>query len=85
MQKQICNHSNWVSVPMCENAARNNDVNYGHGVGVLQCYDEAAEFEAVVDYGYEKSEPMKLCRQCLANLKKSSRKHAYKVKSERLE
>ena len=81
MDKKIWNGSDWVSVPMCENGARNTDVNYGRGVGVLQCYDEAAEFTAIVDYGYEKSPPMKLCGECLKNLKKSSRRNGYKLKS----
>jgi hypothetical protein len=85
MDKKIWNGSDWVGVPMCENGARNTDVNYGHGIGVPQCYDEAAEFEAIVDYGYEKSPPMKLCPKCLSNLKKSARRHGYKLKSTRLE
>jgi hypothetical protein len=84
MQKQIWDGSNWVGVDMCENARRNTDVNYGHGIGVLQCYDEPAEFEVTVDYGYEKSPPMKLCGKCLANLKKSAHRNGYKVKSTRL-
>lgn len=86
MNKQIWNGSNWVGVPMCENGARNTDVNYGRGIGgVLQCYDNAAEFEAIVDYGYEKSPPMKLCGKCLSALKKSSRRNHYKLKSTRLQ
>ncbi len=85
MKKPIWDGSNWVDHEMCENAARNTDVNYGHGIGVLQCYDEPAEFSVIVDYGYEKSPEMKVCGKCLANLKKNARRHGYHIKSTRLE
>ena len=84
MNTQYWDGSNWVEQPMCENAVRNTDVNYGHGIGVLQCYNEPAEFSAEVDYGYETSGKMKLCGKCLAALKKSCRKQGYKIKSERI-
>ena len=80
MNTQHWDGSNWVEEEMCENAARNTDVNCGGGIGVLQCYNAPAEFSAIVDYGYEKSPAMKLCGKCLAALKKSVRRNGYKLK-----
>ena len=84
MKTQHWDGSNWAERDMCENAAHNTDVNYGHGIGVTQCYNEPAEFSAAVDYGYETSGEMKLCPKCLAALKKSVRKNGYKLTSTRL-
>ena len=84
MEKQVWDGCDWVKSPMCENAARNTDVNYGRGIGIQQCYDEAAQFTATVDYSYAESDQMKLCSSCLAALKKSCRRNGYKLKSTRL-
>ena len=84
MKKEEWDGTKWVEREMCQNAARNNDVNYGRGIGVLQCYNEAAEFSATVDYGYETSGEILLCGKCLANLKKSVRRNGYKLTSTRL-
>ena len=82
--KRVWNGSYWVEVELCHNAVCNTDVNYGQGIGILQCYDEIPAFSVIVDYGYEKSEQMKLCGQCLANLKKSVRRNGYKLTSQRI-
>ena len=83
MNKLVWKNGNWEKVEVCENGARNNDINYGRGIGVLQCYDNPAVVRATVIYNYNESDSMNLCDECLKNLKKSARKNHYKIKTMR--
>lgn len=82
--KQVWNGKNWVRVALCQNAHRNTDVNYGRGIGVVQCYDNTQEVIATVTYNNSEQSVFKLCKDCLAQLKKSARRNGYTIKSQKL-
>lgn len=84
MRKSIWRGRKWEKVDMCENGARNNDINFGRGIGVLQCYDNPVTTKATVFYHENESDSMNLCDECIKNLKKSARKNGYRVKTERI-
>jgi len=88
-KKQIWNGRDWIKAELCENAVRNTDVNYGRGIGITQCYDNAAEFSVTIHYtnciGDEfDQDSVKLCAGCLRTLKKSVRKNGYRLESNRI-
>ena len=78
------NGKDWEKYQLCENAVKNTDVNYGHGIGIPQCYDGEQEYSATISYvnaigDVFDEDTVKLCSKCLAELKKSVRKRGYKL------
>lgn len=78
------NGREWEKYPLCQNAVRNTDINYGRGIGVPQCYNNEQEYSVTIYYSdaigqVAEEDTVKLCKQCLAELKKSARKQGYKL------
>jgi len=87
--KQVWNGRDWIRVELCENAVRNTDINYGHGIGVYQCYDNPSKFSVTIHYtncmGDEfDQDTMRLCEECLQVLRKSARRNGYRIESARI-
>ena len=74
----------WERKQLCDNAATNTAINYGRGIGVSQCYDGLAEYDVTVYYHGFESDSFYLCGECLKELKKSRRKHGYKIRSKKI-
>jgi len=87
--KQIWDGKKWQEVELCENACRNTDINYGNGIGVIQCYDNPVEFCVNIYYkncvGDEFDQDIvKICGECLKELKKSAQKRDHRLESRKI-
>jgi len=83
------NGTDWKEYPLCENAVKNTDVNFGQGIGIPQCYDGIQKFSATIFYvntigDVVEENTVKICRKCLERLKKSVRKQGYKLTYDRI-
>lgn len=82
--KQEWKGKTWERVRLCDNAIRNTSVNFGRGIGVVQCYDNPAKRTVTVYYDkYQEAsnnDTLSLCDECRKALVGSARRYGYKVK-----
>jgi len=88
--KLVWNGKDWMRVPLCDNAYRNTEVNFGHGVGLSpQCYDNEQKWEVTIGYvncigDVFEQDTLYLCDECAKLARKAARRDGYKFKSRRL-
>jgi len=69
---------------MCDNVARNSKSNFGHGIGVMQCYDNEAKYKVKISYTGTDKDKILLCDKCKKYLIKDIKGRNYRFESKKI-